>query len=385
MFHRSLLATALLCAATISAAADPPIRAVADKEGKIIGFEGLGLPAASIAILEKKQSDDALWSDMFAVYVGRAPGRPDVPPMLGTYSVHGTNVRFIPKFPLKPGLSYCVEYFPPPARDVDSPARYEHVFSIPAAPRGEPAKITAIYPSADVLPENQLRFYVHFSAPMSRGEAYEHLKLLKEDGTEVDLPFLEIGEELWDTSGRRLTLLIDPGRIKRGLKPREEAGPVLENGHKYTLIITAGWRDESGQPLAADFTKKFAAGPPVEKAIDPKEWKITPPAAGKRQPLHVRFPKPLDHALLQRAIQVHDAAGRRVPGEISIAHQECSWFFSPEEPWTAGAYELVIDTALEDLAGNRIGRAFEVDELTPIEKTVVPEFVRLPIVIGEAK
>jgi hypothetical protein len=306
---------------------------------------------------------------------------PDVPPMLGSYAVHGTNVRFTPKFPLKPGLYYCVEYFPPPAREVDSPARYEQVFAIPAAARGEPAKVTAVYPSADELPENQLRFYVHFSAPMSRGEAYSHLQLLKENGEPVDLPFLEIGEELWDTSGKRLTLLIDPGRIKRGLKPREEAGPVLEDGHKYTLVITAGWRDESGQRLAADFAKKFMAGPAIEKAIEPKEWKVLPPAAGTRDPLAVEFPRPLDHALAERTIAVHDSAGKAVPGDVTTGRHEGCWFFHPDAAWAAGKHELVVNTALEDLAGNRIGRAFEVDELTPVEKQVVPEFYRLPVTI----
>jgi hypothetical protein len=376
---RFLISMVLVCAAAHWAvAADSPIRVVADKEGKIIAFEGTGLPANAAVGLEKLAADDPSWAGMFAVYVGKKPGRPDVPPMLGSYAVHGTNVRFTPKFPLKPGLSYCVEYFPPPARDVDSPARYEKVFAIPAAPRGEPAKITAVYPSADVLPENQLRFYVHFSAPMSRGEAYSHLKLLKADGEPIDLPFLEIGEELWDTSGRRLTLLIDPGRIKRGLKPREEAGPVLEDGHKYTLIITAGWRDESGQAVAEDFVKKFAAGPPIEKSIEPKEWKITPPAAGRRDPLTVQFPRPLDHALLERTITVRDSAGKPVAGEVAVAYRERCWLFHPQRPWAAGKHELVIDTTLEDQAGNRIGRPFEVDELPPVEKFVVTEFHRLP-------
>ena len=385
MLFRSLLATALFSAATITAAADPPIRAVASEDGTIIGFEGTGLPPASVSILERRPADDPAWPGMFAVYVGKESGAPEIPPMLGAYSVQGTNVRFVPKFPLKPGLSYCVEYFPPPARDVDSPARYEKVFSISAAPRGKPAKITAVYPSADVLPENQLRFYVHFSVPMSRGEAYSHLKLLKADGEPVDLPFLEIGEELWDTSGRRLTLLIDPGRIKRGLKPREESGPVLENGHKYTLVIAAGWRDETGQPLAAEFVKKFVAGPPVEKAIDPKEWKIDAPAAGSKDPLAIRFPRPLDHALLERTFTVNDPAGKRVAGEITVVDSERRWLFQPDDRWSAGKHELVIDTTLEDLAGNRIGRAFEVDELTPIEKTVVREFVRLPVIIADGR
>ena len=374
----ALIAVCLTASAAF--AAESPIRAVADKEGKVIAFEGMGLPAAAIPNLEKLAADDAAWSGMFAAYVGKKPGRPEVPPMLGTYSLHGTNVRFTPKFPLKPGLSYCVEYFPPPARDIDSPARYEQVFTIPAAARGEAAKITAVYPSADILPENQLRFYVHFSAPMSRGEAYSHLKLLKEDGEPVDLPFLEIGEELWDNSGKRLTLLIDPGRIKRGLRPREESGPVLENGHKYTLVITTGWRDESGQPLAADFTKKFEAGPPIEKAIDPKEWKIAPSPAGSRYPFSIIFPRPLDHALLERTITISDSKGKTVEGKITLVDHERRLFFRPDQPWAAGKHELIIDTTLEDQAGNRIGRAFEVDELPPVEKQVVPEFYRLPFV-----
>ena len=78
-------------------------------------------------------------------------------------------------------------------------------------------RVVAVYPSSATLPENQLRFYLHFSAPMSRGEVYQHLQLLDQDGKPIVLPFLEIGEELWDTTGQRLTLLIDPGRIKRGL------------------------------------------------------------------------------------------------------------------------------------------------------------------------
>jgi hypothetical protein len=97
-----------------------------------------------------------------------------------------------------------------------------------------------VYPTSSKLPENHLRFYVHFSAPMSRGEAYEHLRLLRKNGEPVYLPFLEIGEELWDKSGMRLTLLFDPGRVKRGLKPREENGPVLEEGEEYTLVIEPG-------------------------------------------------------------------------------------------------------------------------------------------------
>ena len=69
---------------------------------------------------------------------------------------------------------------------------------------------------------------------MSRGEVYRRVRLVGEQG-DVDLPFLELGEELWDPEGRRLTLLFDPGRIKRGLKPREDAGQILQPGKRYAL------------------------------------------------------------------------------------------------------------------------------------------------------
>src|SRR5262249_29639225 len=134
-----------------------------------------------------------------------------------------------------------------------------------------------VFPSSGKLPENQLKFYLHFSAPMSRGEAYRHVHLLEESGREVDLPFLELDEELWDPAGKRFTLFFDPGRIKRGLKPREEVGPVLVEGKSYTLVIDRDWPDARGAALKDSFRKRFQVLPPDDAPIDPKNWKITAP------------------------------------------------------------------------------------------------------------
>ena len=112
-----------------------------------------------------------------------------------------------------------------------------------------------VYPTADRLPENQLKFYVVFSAPMARGGVYRHINLLDERGKAVDLPFLELDQELWDKSAQRLTVFCDPGRIKRGLKPREEFGPVLVEGKRYTLVIDTGLEDANGNPLKERFQK----------------------------------------------------------------------------------------------------------------------------------
>jgi hypothetical protein len=53
--------------------------------------------------------------------------------------------------------------------------------------------------------------------------------------------------------------------------------------------------------------------------------------------------------------------GKPILGHIVIERDETRWSFSPVEPWRAGDFHLLVDGALEDLAGNHIGRPFEVD------------------------
>ena len=51
------------------------------------------------------------------------------------------------------------------------------------------------------------------------------------------------------------------------------------------------------------------------------------------------------------------------------------------EPWKAGAYNLVAFAMLEDLAGNRIGRAFEVDQFDRADKSGEPEKTLIPFAV----
>jgi hypothetical protein len=235
-----------------------------------------------------------------------------------------------------------------------------------------------VYPTSNRLPENQLKFYLHFSAPMTQGNVYRHIKLLGPAGKEVDLPFLELQDELWDAQGKRFTLLFDPGRIKRGLKPREELGPVLEEGKTYTLVIDRKWTDAEGQPLQKSYRKTFKVLAPQNNRPDPKEWKLQPPRAGASKPLTVRFPRPLDHALLHRVLWVADANGKIIAGTVTVSHEETRWHFAPQQPWRAGTYALVVQTTLEDLAGNNIERPFEVDVFGPIQRKVKARTVKIP-------
>jgi hypothetical protein len=147
--------------------------------------------------------------------------------------------------------------------------------------------------------------------------------------------------------------------------------------------VDAAWKDAAGEPLKAGFEKKFATEKPIERGIDPAQWKFEAPAAGSQKPLVVTFPQPLDRALLERTITVLDSAGQPVKGSITISHQERQWEFTPAQAWPKGELALEVDTVLEDLAGNQIGRAFEVEERDQGAKRM--EKVRIPISAATSK
>jgi hypothetical protein len=365
----------LLSAAALAADARPEIRVVGGATPR--AFEVAGLSQQHLAALAAFSDSDDRWPQVFAVYVVEKMVARQ--PVAGTYTIHMGTLNFTPRYSLRPGMTYRA-VFRPPVSD-ESKSEISTQISLPPPPPAPPTRVTAIYPSASTLPDNQLRFYIHFSAPMAAGDAYSHVKLVKENGEVVSRAFLEIGEELWDRTSQRLTLLFDPGRVKKGLTPRVQLGPVLDAGQSYRLVIEPTWRDANNQPLASGFEKRFTAGPPIEKAVDSKQWKIDPPAATTREPLVIRFAWPLDRALLLRMITVEDAHQKTMDGQISLAEDEQRWEFRPDQPWTAGKFSLVVDKELEDSAGNNLARPFEVDVFDRVDDRPGPEFVRLPFEI----
>jgi hypothetical protein len=58
-----------------------------------------------------------------------------------------------------------------------------------------------------------------------------------------------------------------------------------------------------------------------------------------------------------------DAGGKklRVEGRATLGREERQWTFVPAQPWRAGAHQVAVQTTIEDLAGNNIGKAFDVD------------------------
>ncbi len=366
------------------ACASPRIALVrGDSQGRKDVFEVRGLDGAFLAGKDVEAVD---WSGVFTVRVAATePSRyGEMPAVGGLWRLDGGILRFEPRFPLVPGLRYRAALLSGPwigrekGREKGERVAVEESFALPPRDLKPKTFVDRVYPSASVLPENQLKLYIHFSGPMRRGQAYSRIRLVDADGGDVDTPFLELGEELWDPDGTRFTLFFDPARVKRGLRPREEQGPVLVAEKKYRLVIDAGWPDADGARLLAAFHKNFEVGAPDYDTPDPRTWITTAPAAGTTRPLVVEFPEPMDHALLHRLLLVKGSDGAVLDGTVDVGAEERVWRFVPSAAWKAGRHELIADTTIEDLAGNSIGRPFEVDMTRSLASRLEPTTFTVP-------
>jgi hypothetical protein len=310
------------------------------------------------------------WTAVFKVSVSA-----DQAPMVGQYSIEDGRVRFTPMFPLDHGRQYQVTFTAPGAPPITA------AVGLPAKDTTPKTVVAQVFPTAGVVPENQLRLYIHFSAPMGSRGGLDYVHLLDDAGKEVKDPFLPLDAEFWNDDRTRYTVFFDPGRQKRGIAPIADMGRSLTEGESYTLVVDAAWRDGEGLPLKDQYRRTFKVGPPDEKPLDPKSWKIDAPSADSSAPLTVTFPEPLDHGLLLRALGVFAPGGKPLEGVVTVGGSELTWAFTPAEPWKAGQHNLVAFAMLEDLAGNRIGRAFEVDQFDRTDKSNEPEKTLIPFVV----
>jgi hypothetical protein len=354
-------------------------------------IELAGLSDDEVSALRSRGLDEAMWASLLRVSVADQTDA-NLPAVAGHYAITGGSVTFTPLYPFDPGRAYRVRVDPSKlltavasAKAVGPPRSTEILTSIvklPAAATKPAADVAAIYPSVAVVPENLLRMYVEFSAPMGSRKAGEFVRLLDRTSgsdTVVEEAFLPVEADFWSPDHRRYTLFLDPGRVKRGILPNRERGRPLRAGHAYALAIAAEWPDENGQPLKAAFRHEFTAGPAIASGIDASAWRITPPTPGTRDRLVVEFDRALDHAVVARALGV-ERDGIAVDGAGSVEAGDTRWVFVPRAAWPPGVYRLTAQPFLEDPQGNQIDRAFEVVVDTPREPN--PEPYRIPFVIG---
>ncbi|MDX8348596.1 hypothetical protein SLH49_11420 [Cognatiyoonia sp. IB215446] len=216
-----------------------------------------------------------------------------------------------------------------------------------------------IYPTAKELPANLLRLYIYFPRAMTAEEGSRHVALLDDKGARVNGAFLATNQELWSPDRDRLTLLLDPGRVKSGLAAHEVLGRALVPGQSYTLVISGAAIDARGCPLGADVVHNFSVVGPDYDTPNPVAWSIGSPRVNSSEPVKVDLGSTHDHLSMAYRLRVVDDKSEIVPGAIELGPEEKSWHFVPREPWAEVTYNLVVDERLEDLAGNRPGVLFD--------------------------
>ncbi len=292
--------------------------------------------------------------------VRNAVGR--FPPMAGRSLLDGGDVCFIPRYAFMPGTPYAVSI------DNETSA----VLLRPERPLTATTEVLSIHPTAAEVPRNLLRLYVEFSGQMSEGCAAEHLQLVDEAGQTLDGALLATDYELWDGEHRRLTVLLDPARIKRGLMAQRQSGYPLQTGQSFRLVVGAGFHDAGGAPLRSGAHRRYDVGADERRRIEPGAWTLRSPSRHSVEPLEVTFDRPLDHALLRRCLSVVGPTGRRIDGMAEVGPAERSWRMVPSEPWSVGPHELVVNEILEDVAGNSVTRVFDRDRTGPADAVREP-------------
>jgi hypothetical protein len=369
----SALAGTVACSRSSESNSVPTITLTIPDNGAPVYVAVTGIPA-TVRRLERAHLTPEQWANVLRVAVST-----DAPPMLGDYAVTDGVLRFTPLFPFDPGRQYHVRFEPAglPGGRADAGGAIEATVGRPASTAAPSTVVAHVYPSGDVVPENLLRMYVEFSAPMGRKSGVEYISLLDHQGKEIPGAVLPLDYEFWSPDHKRFTVFFDPGRIKKGILPNLKMGRPLEKGRSVTLVISREWLDENGLPLEEEFRRVLRVGPTDLDPLDTAAWRIQSPAAGSRNGVVVTFPESLDHGLLMRALGV-TRDSREVEGAIAVDQAETRWTFTPTTPWRTGTYQLLALDILEDLAGNQIGRAFEVDNFDTVDKSPNPQTITIP-------
>jgi len=341
-------------------------------------IEVTGLSRADLTALSRANLSADEWSALLRVAVrsSTSPSGEEPAAMAGRYTV-ADSLRFLPSFPFDAGREYEVRFNPSRvSRAGLSASAATAIVSIPDTGRSPSTRVSAVYPDSDLIPENLLRMYVVFSKPMGQQGGRDHIAFFDDSGREVPDVVVPLDTDLWNAERTRYTVILDPGRVKREILPNRDMGRALHTGTGLTLVVKPDWPDAHGLPLTSEYRRRFQIAPAEEHALSTMQWRVAAPPAGSRDPVTVTFPKPLDFGLLQRSLSVQ-RGDSNLAGHGRVGPAEIWWQFVPDSEWQRGPYMLKIDPILEDVAGNRIGRAFEVlsrGDAVPAESSM-PVFV----------
>jgi predicted RNA-binding protein with TRAM domain len=218
--------------------------------------------------------------------------------------------------------------------------------------------VSAIYPETSAIPENVLKFYIQFSQPMREGDFLKHIRLVNSKGDNLKGVFFDNLYELWSPSHKQLTLIVDPGRVKTGLREHTKKGRAFKVGETYKLIIDTTWKSIKGKKLKEAFIKKFTVI--TEDTVAPNAEKISVSSIkiNSKKSIIIQFNEALDVFQLKDYVRIlqNDLI---VNGTFKILDFGKQLQFTPETNWIQINYQIQIDKRLEDIAANNFSGKFD--------------------------
>jgi hypothetical protein len=285
----------------------------------------------------------------------------------GRYEIFTSSICFTPRFAFANGVDYVAnfhaELLAKNPNEVYLPAMDPTMLTLEFFVKGQTqsqAAVVNVYPSVNILPENLLRFHIEFSTPMTHGEVYNRVKLFDANHQEVEKAFLVVDQELWDEEMKIVTILLDPGRIKQGLRSNLEMGAPLQAGQKYTLVIDADWKDGFGYPFKSSYKKEFTTTHADRTSPSIAELILIPPASPSDS-LILYSNEAFDKLQLENSFMVFDAQNNQLECSLTINNSQTEIKIKPSDSWTNQTYRVKINPLLEDLAGNNFLKPFDRD------------------------
>ncbi len=292
--------------------------------------------------------DEFNLSNNLKVYRGQIPQEELDPmhPILGTIQIDKAELRFTPLVPFGWNQEYTliykntIEYF-----ILEIPEVYDYL------------KVKAIYPSAKSLPSNLLKWYVQFSHPINEVHVYDYIRFINSQGDTLSRTILSLENALVSEDGKLLTVWIEPGRQKRDLIPNKQLGPVFEKDAMYQLIVQKDIKDRQGVSMQKDFTHSFQITNADRIQPNISSFKILPPEHNNN--LVIYFEEPMDYGSTINNFKIINSEKKEIHGEWQLTNNESTLIFTPKYSWKKGVYQVLIDSSLEDLAGNNLNRLFD--------------------------
>ena len=135
--------------------------------------------------------------------------------------------------------------------------------------------------------------------------------------------------------------------------------PIL-NGNGYSLTVKKELKSAKGVMMTADYVKNFEVTVRDNQKPDIGRWELQLPTNGTAQELSINLNETLDALLLLETISIY-YKDQEIKGEFNLSNTETMLRFRPYQNWEAGEYTIIIDSILEDLAGNNLNRLFDND------------------------